>query len=173
MFFSPLSLISFYNYSRAKRYTSLAYCKQWVQVYQTAGFSHPLCGGSGLWPLALRGLGDEEAQAREGAGQHRVTEGHCVEVTLGLLQLRMLHAPVLWRPELDYCSGIQAQSVFIRERAKIIQEGSGPLINLKHRMKRGGCCEGFFGGGGGGVFGTVLVFRKERTLWNNHESLAE
>ena len=47
----------------------------------------------------------------------------------------MLHALVLWRPEPDYCAGIQPQSVFIRERAKIIQEGSGPLIHLKRRMK--------------------------------------
>lgn len=45
----------------------------------------------------------------------------------------MLHAPVLWRPDPDYCTGIQPQSVFIRERAKIIQEGSGPLIHLKRR----------------------------------------
>lgn len=54
----------------------------------------------------------------------------------------MLHAPVLWRPEPDYCAGIQPQSVFIRERAKIIQEGSGPLIHLKRRMK-GGAVGGF------------------------------
>lgn len=46
-------------------------------------------------------------------------------------------APVIWRPEPDCCTGIQAQSVFIRERAKIIQEGSGPLIHLKRQMKGG------------------------------------
>lgn len=85
-----------------------------------------------------------EAQAREGAEQHKVTGGHSVGVTLGLLQLRMLHAPVLWRPEPDYCSGIQAQSVFIKERAKIIQRGSGPLIHLKQQTKGGGCCESLF-----------------------------
>lgn len=55
----------------------------------------------------------------------------------------MLHAPVLWRPEPDYCTRIQPQSVFIRERAKIIQEGSGPLIHLKRRMTGGD----FRGGG--------------------------
>jgi len=58
----------------------------------------------------------------------------------------MPHAPLLWRPGPDYCAGIQPQSVFIRERAKIIQEGSGPLIHLKRRMKGGGAVRGFEGG---------------------------
>lgn len=67
----------------------------------------------------------------------------------------MLHAPVLWRPEPDYCAGIQPQSVFIRERAKIIQEGSGPLIHLKRRMKGGAV-----GAGGGGSKGGLRVILK-------------
>lgn len=81
------------------------------------------------------GFEEEEARAREGVGQHGVSEGHSVGVTLGLFLPCMFHVPVLWRPALDYCAGIQPQSVFIRERAKIIQEGSSPLIHLKRQMK--------------------------------------
>lgn len=103
------------------------------------------------------GFREEEAQATEGIGQHGVTEGHRVGVTPGLFLLCMLHAPVLWRPEPDYCAGIQPQSVFIRERAKIIQEGSGPLIHLKWRMKRGG---GWSGGCWWGLKGGLWVILK-------------
>ncbi|CAB1427802.1 unnamed protein product [Pleuronectes platessa] len=53
----------------------------------------------------------------------------------------MFHAPALWRPELDYCSGIQAQSVFIRERAKIIQEGKRPPVSSEQCSGSGGGVE--------------------------------
>lgn len=38
----------------------------------------------------------------------------------------------------DYRTGTRTQSVFIRERSKIIQESSGPLIHLKRQMRGGG-----------------------------------
>lgn len=69
--------------------------------------------------------------------QREVTEGHGAGSRHGSSCSACYMALVLWRPEPDCCSGIQAQSVFIRERAKIIQEGSGPLIHLKRRMKGG------------------------------------
>lgn len=95
-------------------------------------------------------------QRRRGPGQRvrRPTRGdwrtQC-GVTRGLFLLCVLHAPVLWRPDPDYCTGIPPQSVFIRERAKIIQEGSGPLKHLKRWMKGGGCF-GFWGGAGDSYF---------------------
>lgn len=72
-----------------------------------------------------------------GLVQPEVTEGHGVESGRGSSCSACYMALVLWRPDPDCCSGIKAQSVFIRERAKIIQEGSGPLIHLKQRMKGG------------------------------------
>lgn len=46
----------------------------------------------------------------------------------------------------DYRTGTQPQSVFIRERSKLIQEGSGPLIHLKRQMKGGWqACKGSHG----------------------------
>ena len=99
----------------------------------------------GLWRWGLwRRRGPGQRGRRATWGDWRTQCG----VTLGLFLLCMFHAPALWRPELDYCAGIQAQSVFIRERAKIIQEGSGPLIHLKRRMKgRGGLSGGDLKGG--------------------------
>lgn len=38
----------------------------------------------------------------------------------------------------DYRTGTRTHSVFIRERSKIIQESSGPLIHLKRQMRAGG-----------------------------------
>lgn len=71
------------------------------------------------------------------AGQHGVSEGHNAEVTLQVFLLDSLRDLALRRPDPDYCTGIPAQSVFIRERAKIVREGSGPLIHLKRQMKGG------------------------------------
>lgn len=81
------------------------------------------------------GFRGEEAQAREGAGQHGVTEGHSAGSHWGSSCSVCCMPQCSKRPQPDYCTGIQPQSVFIRERAKIIQEGSGPLIHLKRRMK--------------------------------------
>lgn len=72
------------------------------------------------------------------AGQHGVAEGHDAEVTAWVFLLGSLRGLALQRPDPDYCTGIPQQSVFIRERAKIVREGSGPLIHLKRQMKGGG-----------------------------------
>lgn len=80
-------------------------------------------------------------RGRRATGDGRRTQ---YEVTVQLFLLCLLHGPMRWRPESDYCAGIQAQSVFIGVRAKIIQEGSGPLIHFKRQMK---------GGAGGSVWG--------------------
>lgn len=82
----------------------------------------------------------EEERPRPGGGglvQQEVTEGHSAGSRCGSSCSACYMALVLRRPEPDCCTGISAQSVFIRERAKIIQEGSGPLIHLKRRMKAG------------------------------------
>lgn len=55
-------------------------------------------------------------------------------------------SPLALQAQTDYRSGTQPQSVFIRERSKLIQEGSGPLIHLKRQMKGGWqACEGSHG----------------------------
>lgn len=67
------------------------------------------------------------------------------EVMAGLFVHCSCSPPAL-EAQTDYRTGTQPQSVFIRERSKLIQEGSGPLIHLKRQMKGGWqACEGSHG----------------------------